>query len=168
MPRKAKSKELIEHEATPLEAKPKRRRAVAKEGVESREPTPVAAVLEESPAVAAILASRDARVEIEPNQPMAEPSHAQMLGPRKRGVNEPGSIFTGTGFKLLRDADYYYFRFDEPPSEDRQRVMKQLLFAPEDESLKSWKSRDWAKATAYAQGAAVWMQGKDISHGRGA
>src|SRR5262245_60843869 len=125
--RKTKSKDISAHEPA------------------TKEPKALAAVLEESPTLDVIRASREAQDQSIPERPLSEPdeavaaftrqrereqavteSHVAQLGPRKRGINEPGSIFTGTGFKLLRDADYYYFRFDEPPSEDRQRVMKQL------------------------------------------
>ena len=51
-------------EAAPLEPKPKRRRSAAKETIESREPTPVAAVLEQSP-IAAIIADHEAKAKPE-------------------------------------------------------------------------------------------------------
>jgi hypothetical protein len=112
----------------------------------------------------------------ERDQAVSEPprSHAQQLGPRKRTANEPGSVYTGKDFKLLKDADRWYFEFEQEPTEDRLRVLKQLDFRPsrDPKTLKSnptsWQSNDWAKATAHAQSAAIWMDGKDISHGRGA
>lgn len=47
------------------------------------EPTPVAAVLEQSP-IAQILASRDARAEIEPDQPMPEPHSEEAVAAFQR------------------------------------------------------------------------------------
>ena len=69
MPRsKTKSKDTATLEAEPLEPKPKRRRAAVKEIIESREPTPVAEVLAQSPAVAAILEAKAEPVAPEPEQ----------------------------------------------------------------------------------------------------
>ena len=82
------------------------------------------------------------------------------LGPRQRAINEPGSVFTsrdgqGVNFKLLKDADSYYFEFRDEPSRTRQVAMEGIGFQPVvDEvdgelNMKLWKGMDRASAMAY-------------------
>lgn len=100
------------------------------------------------------------------------------LGPRPRAINEPGSVFTrldgqGVDFKLLKDADHYYFEFRDEPSRTRQVALEGIGFKPVidevsgEDNMRLWRATDRASAMAYAQSVAVWMADKDISHGRG-
>ena len=153
---------------------PRKSRKKVQPEAPATEPQTVAAILEASPAFDILQAARDAKSRVEPERPEQDesPSHVQQLGPRKRAPNEPGSVCVGKDFKLLKDADRWYFEFKEEPTEERLRVLKHLDYRPKLDprtlkpNAKSWRSYDWAKATAYSQSAAVWVDGKDISHGR--
>ena len=136
MPRsKTKSKDLAAHEATPLEAKPKRRRSAAKE---TSEPTPVAEVLERSPAVAAILEAKAEPVAPELEQPaervpasFAEAVKASRaaFGPMPEGfVNVASHPAAGIKFNRSRDNKVAAIQFaeDRLPSRPEKDILEDV------------------------------------------
>lgn len=154
----------------------------------TEEPKALAAVLEESPAMEAIRASRDAKSQVEPERGMPEPdeavasfqrqrereqavteSHVSLLGPRKRSPSEPASVFTSNrgGFKLLQDGPFRKFKFDAEPSREVKDKLQVAGFhyLPAEKAwcaAANWQIRDASDKLA------IELDGKDISHGRGA
>lgn len=157
------------------------------------EPTTVAAVLENSP-IAQILASREAKAQVEPDHPMPEPdtdgseaalaferqreceqavpeppkSHVELLGPRKRHPGEPATVYTSIrgGFKLLQDGPFRKFRFDkEPPREWKDKLeMAGFYYVPHE---KVWSAAATWQTREASDKLALEFDGKDVSHGRG-
>lgn len=155
------------------------------------EPTPVSEILPQSP-IAQILASHEAKAKVEPDHPMpeppaqadkavaafqrqrereqavAEPSHVQQLGPRKRHPSEPASVFTSVrgGFKLLQDGPFRKFKFDQEPSREVKDKLEiaGFYYVPAEKAWSaaaSWQTREASDKLA------IDLDGKDISHGRG-
>lgn len=65
---------------------PRKSRKKAQAESPSTEPTPVAEILEQSPALAAILASREAKASVEPETPMPVPETGQQPGAHSAAV----------------------------------------------------------------------------------
>lgn len=146
------------------------------------EPVALAAALDQSPAVAAIQASREA---IEPERPMPEPgaeilrqrdreqeqpetTHSHQLGPRKRQPSEPATVYASVqnGFKLLQDGPFRKFKFDEePPREVKDKLQDAgFHYVPFE---KSWSAPASWQIREASDKLAIELDGKDISHGRG-
>lgn len=155
------------------------------------DPIPVADILAASP-IAQILASREAKTKIEPDQPMPENdgseavaaflrqrereqaveepgSHVELLGPRRRQPGEPAAVFTSIrgGFKLLQDGPFRKFKFDKEPSREVKDKLEMagFYYVP---SEKAWSAAASWQTREASDRLALELDGKDISHGRGA
>src|SRR5207248_1214297 len=130
-------------------------------------------ILEQSPAVAAILGSRQAKAAIEPDAPMPQPeseSPHRPTGPRKRAVNEPGSLYTGPNIRVTMDADTFMVEAKRPltTAEQDRLVAIGLDDVSDHQDGSTWLGPKTERAKAMIQQIAVEIDGKAerLAHGR--
>jgi hypothetical protein len=142
------------------------RKSRRKEESPASEPIPLSEALAQSP-IAEILASRD------PERPFAElaPPEREIvpqppLGPRKRAVGEPASVYTSVqhGFKLLQDGPFRKFKFNEaPPQQWKDKLSREgFYYVPAE---KAWSAAASWQIREASDRLALEFDGKDISHG---
>ena len=145
---------------------------------EASEPVALADALPEVPAVKAIIeahhkkATQDIRSEQEPVSEAPQPKDREIvtgrpIGPRKRDVNEPGTLYTGPNITLSMDADGYQIEAKKPLSTEQQDKIVAAGFDEVSDGL--WQATKQAvRATGKDINVlAVMLDGKAERTGRG-